>query len=587
MAAVDDAGLSGGARPRRLDVNAVVGHLRLATGLILLFYVVTHFLNHAVGIYSLEALDRGRALFLGLWRNPPMTTVLYGALAIHFALALRSLFLRRRLRGMPRWEALQLVFGLMVPPLLVAHVVGTRVADALFDVEDSYPYVLIIYMQWDPIQGLLQVSALVVAWIHGMIGLHFWLRFRSWYPRARPFLFAAALLIPTLALTGAVDAGLDVVRAAQDPAWIARLMERTHPPGASGVALLYQIRNGIYGVYVAAILGTLAARAVAHWLEARRAAARLIYPDGRVVPIPAGMTVLEASRVAGIPHASICGGRGRCSTCRVRLGRGLDAQAPAAPAERKVLDRVGVPENIRLACQLRPVGLLEVTPLLPPQVPPSAAWRNSGDAHHGREQMLAVLFADLRGFTRMSEHKLPYDVVFLLNRYFREMGQAIERSGGHLDKFIGDGIMALFGVHAPPETASRQAMRAALAMGERLDQLNRSLESDLPEPLRMGIGIHIGPAIVGEMGYGHATSLTAIGDTVNTASRLESLTKTHGVQLIVSTEVERLSGWPLDGFASDEIEIRGRHQRLAVRLIPSTADLPADPADAAPPRAAS
>ena len=128
-------------------------------------------------------------------------------------------------------------------------------------------------------------------------------------------------------------------------------------------------------------------------------------------------------------------------------------------------------------------------------------------------------------------------MVFLLNRYFRATGQAIEAAGGRVDKFIGDGVMAIFGLGTDPQTACRQALDAARRMALALDDLNEAMSGDLDLPFRIGIGLHAGPAIVGEMGYERAAQITAIGDTVNTASRLETLTKEFGAELVVSQEL--------------------------------------------------
>src|SRR5262249_46294281 len=159
-----------------------------------------------------------------------------------------------------------------------------------------------------------------------------------------------------------------------------------------------------------------------------------------------------------------------------------------------------------------------------------------------------------RAFTQLSEQKLPYDLVFLLNRYFAEMGHAVEAAGGHIDKFIGDGVMALFGLDSGIEAGCREGPAAAKDMGGGRQSLNRALIHDLPEPLRIGIGIHTGPAIVGEMGYGAAVSITAVGDAVNIASRLESLTKTYGCELVVSEAVIRRAGIDVGAAARHEIE---------------------------------
>ena len=161
----------------------------------------------------------------------------------------------------------------------------------------------------------------------------------------------------------------------------------------------------------------------------------------------------------------------------------------------------------------------------------------------------------------------------MLNRYFAAMGQAIEEEGGHLDKFIGDGVMALFGIDASPKQACETVLNAAAAMSERLEQLNNVLINDIGEQIRIGIGVHFGTAIVGNMGYGHATGLTAIGDTVNTASRLEGLTKEHKVQLIVSEDVVGHADRDFAGFKTRQTKIRGRVEPLNIYTIKSATEL--------------
>jgi adenylate cyclase len=275
---------------------------------------------------------------------------------------------------------------------------------------------------------------------------------------------------------------------------------------------------------------------------------------------------LEASRFAGIPHASVCGGRGRCSTCRIRISQGLSRQPLPSTAEQKVLQRIGAAPNVRLACQLRPAAHITINPLLPAN---AQARDGFGQPSYlaGQERMIAVLFADLRSFTGIAEQKMPYDLVFLLNSYFETVGHAITAAGGTVDKFIGDGVMALFGVEVGPQEGCRQALDAARNMVDQVRRLSATLSDELTEPLKIGIGIHCGPAVVGRMGYGTTVHLTAIGDTVNVASRLQDLTKEYSCQLIVSEEVARQSGLNTTMLGRHELTVRNRREVLTIFVI--------------------
>jgi adenylate cyclase len=551
----------------------VAQRIRLIAGLVLFVYVTTHLLNHALGLVSLQAMEEGRLVFLAAWRNPIGQLLLYGALLVHFALAHWALYRRRDLR-MPAGEILRIALGLTIVPLLAVHIIGTRGANLVAGVNDFYTYVLLIHWKFETHHIWFQSAALFAAWIHGVIGLHYWLRLKTWYAAALPWGFAAAIVIPLCAWLGYAEAGRDVLRLAEDSEWLRQAVASFNLAPPDVAARLYRVIDGTYVFCAASLAAVALARLMRHGWERRRGIVRIVYPNGRTAAFPKGRSILEVSRAAGIPHASVCGGRGRCSTCRVRVVRGLERLPPASPEELRVLERVGAPRNVRLACQTRPTEELEVIPLLPPNI---ASVR---DAHprspqlEGEEREIAILFADLRDFTRFSEQKLPYDVVFVLNRYFANMGQAVEQAGGHLDKFIGDGVMALFGIDRSLPEACRQALEAARAMGRNLAELNRTLHADLPTPLRMGIGIHAGAAIIGEMGYGTALTITAIGDSVNTASRLESMTKEYAAQLVVSEEVAIRANVDLSAYPSHDLPVRGRKEAVKVRVVAEAATLP-------------
>lgn len=563
-----------------MQTASLIRRVRLISGLILFAYVVTHLVNHMAGLVSISAMQAVLDLQRLLWASPPGLVLLYGAFLLHAGLAIWTLYARRDFRLQPG-EIWQVLLGLAIPPILILHIAGTRGIESLLGVETGYPTILLIYFELSPGSGLRQLLVLLVVWVHGCLGLYLWLRFKAWFPRWRSALFAGALLVPTLALAGVWMAGQ----------WAQYLYDQRQPPFTD--ALVAQIADPQKLVFIGAVergfllgygsllLAALAARRVRRLLEHRRGVVVVTYPDGRRVRVVRGTTILEASRSAGIPHASLCGGRGRCSTCRVRVGDGLSVLPPVDAEEAKVLHRVGAAPNVRLACQTRPTDDLEVQPLLPPNVTARDARARPGYLQ-GDEREVVVLFADLRGFTRLAETRLPFDVVFLLNRYFRTTGEAVESAGGQVDKFIGDGVMALFGVERSAvdgdgRQAARSALLAAQTMAEGLREVERMLagdhsEGDLSqshgtESLRIGIGIHIGPAIVGEMGWGDAVSVTAVGDTVNTASRLEQATKDFGAQLVISAALAERAGLPLADADRRQIELRGRSEALDVLVF--------------------
>jgi adenylate cyclase len=556
----------------------MIRRLRLFSGIAMLAYVAMHLANHAVGLVSVTAMERVLSVVYGVWSSPPGQALLYGSFLVHYALALSALWQRRTLR-LKAGEWGQIVLGFAIPILLAPHVVGTRVADNWFGTHDLYyRYLLWALFVHSPQRGLWQLATLVVAWTHAMIGLHFWLRVRPWYPRLQPAALVVAVMVPLLSVIGAIEAGREIAAlAAADPLWTRQAFAELRLPSPQAAAALARIADLSTWFFAAAIGLLLLARLGRGLWRRRHGVIRIGYPDGRVVEVTPGTSVLEASRLAGIPHAHVCGGRGRCSTCRIRVRARPGAVDPPGPAEERILRRIGAIANVRLACQLRPKGAVEVTPLLPP-LAYAADGQRRVDIAQGSEREIAIMFADIRGFTELSEGRLPYDVVFILNRYFATVGHAVESADGRIDKFLGDGAMALFGIDMGAAAGCRAALAAARQMSERLAGLNASLRAEIDRPLRIGIGIHCGATIVGEIGYGTAAAITAIGDAVNTASRLEELTKEYGCELVVSEEVVRRANVDLSDFPRLEVAIRGKRETLAVRTLASAAVLPAPPA---------
>ncbi|MBJ6127692.1 adenylate/guanylate cyclase domain-containing protein [Microvirga splendida] len=534
--------------------------IRLTSGLVLAAFLLTHFSNHALGLVSVEAMEAGRAWFNRLWRNPVGTTLLYGSLLLHFGLALQALYRRRTLR-MPVREAAQLILGLSLPFLLIGHVTGTRIEWTLTGHDSGYPEVVRNLWLLSPEVGARQAAALVIAWLHGCLGVYFWLRPKPWFPAYALLLYTAAVLGPVFALLGFAEAGQEIAGAP----------ERFATRAAPASDLLPLVGPGLYAVFGGLLAATFAARLIRSAnLWSRRVQIR--YPNDQVATVPAGFSVLEASRIAGIPHISVCGGRGRCSTCRVRVIEGAEGQPPPTAQERGTLARIKAGPNVRLACQFRPSRSVTVVPILSTGRNGMTALVRAGRAQ-GQEREVAVLFCDLRGFTSLTEKRLPFDTVFILNRYFEAVGEAVEDAGGYIDKFIGDGVLALFGLRTTPQEAARQALDAALRIKAGLARLNEDYASEFEHPLRIAMSLHAGPAIVGQMGYGQATSLTAVGDTINAASRLEGLAKELDVELVISEDLATLAGLDLSDRNRQIVSIRGRAAPLGSWIIPEAGSL--------------
>ena len=490
-------------RVRPAGVEGWRGRLRLWSGCVLFTYVTTHLVNHALGLVSLDAMEVGRFWFLALWRHPLGAVALYSAFLIHIAMALWSIY-RRRTWRMPAWEATQLSLGLTIPALLARHVVGTRMANLLYGQVDPYARVALSLWHFRPDLGLRQKNFWLVAWTDGCIGIHFWLRLRPWYPRVRPLLFATAVLLPVLALLGFVNAGRTAAALAREPGGAARLLQQTIGPAQA--AALAQIERtipmflGALGLVLLARAGTPRPRTSPRddpdqlpGRQGGRRARRVHHPRGQPArPDPPRVGVRRARALLDVPRPRHLRIQGH-PRLRAPTSGGCSNGWPRRPASGSPASHArGAMWPSDRWCRPRPRRPRSLV------APRSLA---------GSEQEVTVLFADLRKFTALAERRLPYDVVFFLNRYFEAWGHAIEEAGGVTNQFTGDGVMALFGVDTDPARGCRQALLGAQAMARSVAALSRSLADDLDEPLRIGIGIHTGPAVVGQMGYGETGSI--------------------------------------------------------------------------------
>lgn len=547
--------------------------IRLASGMVLFAYLVSHFLNHALGNISIEAMDSGVHWHIRFWQFPPVGIVFYACCLIHTALGIWALYQRRQFH----WKAiepLQLVLGLSIPALIITHIVGVRVGQAMFGHEKLYPQVFFAYWIVWPLKAWLMYAVITIAWVHGCIGLYFWLRMKAFFKTAAPFLLAVAVLIPTLAMLGLYQGGRNVVDN-DSPEWRAENLAPDKVGTWAEQAVLSDIEDYFLIGYLGLIVVVLLAKGARTIHERRGGMVNLSYGNGRTVRVPKGLSVLEASLRNNVPHASVCGGRARCSTCRIRIIGDCTALPEPSQREAFVLGRVGTADpSIRLACQLRPTTDLSFFQLFLPHAT-SAGSQASNPTRVGQERYLVSMFVDMRGSTKLAEKRLPFDTVFIVNRFLGAVSQAVIESGGRPNQFVGDGMLALFGLTSGRQDACRQALKAAAMIAANVDELNRFLEHDLREPIRFGIGIHGGEVIVGDIGYRDHMVFTALGDAVNVAARLQDMTKSLACEAVISDEVRATAGLSADALPQQEVAIRGRNEPMIVRTVAETRTLSA------------
>jgi adenylate cyclase len=522
--------------------------IRFASGMVLLFFATTHFLNHAAGIAGVEAMELAQEWRYWLWHSWAGTVALYGSLVVHPFFALVRVAQRRTFK-MPAREMLQIALGLAIPLFLIDHIVGTRVMGSYFNLDESYRAVL--RRIW-PGLAASQSLLLLLVWVHGIIGLHFTLRSRDGYQRWRDPFLLLAILIPVLALIGFAVGGREAGAMAVAPDFTTDAQ----------IAMFNQNVTWAKGVFyglVGCFIGFVGIREI-RVRTTRQITVRFVGHGVR--KLAPGLTVLEMFRRFGIPHAALCGGRARCATCRVLVLDGGDKLPAPGMNEAKLLRRISAPERVRLACQIRPRDDVQVQILLASRLKTATPGDFEPDASVGKRG-LTVVVADLRAFSALSERQLPQELIGLLNRFFDEMAQAIAAHGGRIDAFYGDGFMAVFGLEGSPSKGAQTAIASAGDIVRAVEALNREFGAALPLPLRIGIGIHSGQAITGavendSLGRREIT----VGETVAVAAQLELATRRALADILVSEDTIRASGRSYRGTTSLKIAMRGREKPL-------------------------
>jgi adenylate cyclase len=518
-------------------------NLRMASGLVLFGYISAHLINHALGLVSLAAAEAGLEYAVEFWYSKPGTILLYGAAATHFFLALWAVYERRTFR-LPPAELLRIALGFTLPIILINHFANTRLAYDMFGLSSDYTRVIANLWIADS-QGM-QLGLLAPGWLHGCMGLHFAFSRRPLYRELRYILFAIALLVPVFSAFGFVAMGRELstnptaAAAARDYMGSAHVAERVE---------IARWDNQLVIGYFAIIGATFGARAVRNLLErGRKQLVSISYP-GRTVQVPRGWSVLEASRSFHLPHASMCGGRARCSTCRVRVTAGQELCSAIGHDEQVTLRRIAASPDVRLACQLRPSGDISVVTLVQTARP---VYRAAAPAHPTEDEIV-VLVCDFLTRDRLAHDQLPQDLLHLLTLYGEALGNAIRAADGTLISIGSDGVTALFGLGREPAQAARQALRAAAAIERLLMDLDHRLGRDHDRKINVAVNIHIGRAVIGEVGSTDPPALIAVGEAMDGVNELRKAAANHGKLFAISDAVTLAAG--VDPAAGDKIMV--------------------------------
>ena len=555
------------------DLSTFVRKLRVWSGVILFFYAFTHLLNHSVNILSIEAGDYVNETYFDLlWKNIVGTVLLYGSLIVHILLGFYAVGTRKSFK-MTSKEWIQIIFPILALLLLLQHVGAIAVATKIFDVDINYT-LLISLMISEPAEvaaGTVLFSLMTIfIWVHGVIGINTLLRFNmASYGKYKSYFYLVFYGVPILGVFGfwaalKEQSFIAYAKSLQgEENFIFSIIMESVPQEA--FPTLMAIEPLVMNNYPLLVLGLILI-AIANVVRTRFfGRIKIHYSNNKTVSVPKGTSVLEASRLAGVPHQSVCGGKARCTTCRIHVvSHEGDLPVPTA-LESNAIERAGLESEVRLACQLKPTKDLTIIPLVNPENSLDGATNRR--ALSGKEQETVVLFIDLRDFTKLSEKKLPYDVVYILNKYYAVCGKIIEEQGGRLDKFIGDGIMAIFDSSSDANENCRNAVKSGVQISKDMKSLNEEMKINFSEEIRFGMGIHSGDAIVGLMGYGKTFTETVVGDNVNVASRLEELTKNYKAELVLSKYVAEKANLNLEDFKGDTVKVRGRKEDLDILSV--------------------
>jgi adenylate cyclase len=337
------------------SLTLTLRRLRLYSGLILMAFVASHLINLGLGLQSLASVESWHPVFIGFWQTRFGEGLLALSLLIHTVLSLWSIATRRTL-AMHGQDIVQIVLGIFVPALAIGHVLVMRVTGELIaDFNPTYGVILSVYWSYAPLLAFQQLFLVVVVWVHGAIGLYSWMVLQTWWKRVGAFILPFLFAVPIVSLLGFVETGKEVLRRLSEDGAFKQAIDQNWDKINQVRPQLEQIHRIILYLYwLSAVIAI--AILLARLIVARREIIAVDYDGGAHGSGRRGLSVLEISLASGIPHANVCGGRGRCGTCRVDVKAGATHLSQPDAAELLTLAGVGAPSQVRLACQARVLG---------------------------------------------------------------------------------------------------------------------------------------------------------------------------------------------------------------------------------------
>ncbi|MFO1134254.1 MAG: 2Fe-2S iron-sulfur cluster-binding protein [Rhodoblastus sp.] len=499
--------------------------LRFTSGVVLFVYLTTHLTNHALGLVSLAVAETGLDYAMMVWQSRAGTLLLYGAALTHVGLAFEAVYQRRTLRRMPFRDLLRIALGLNLPVLLIAHAASTRLAMELYDYQLFYADV--VRDLWQSSSQTRQFAILAPGWIHGCLGLQAAFGRKRWWRQWLPLLFGVFLVLPILSALGFIEMQRELTRFGAVP-------PAGHGPSVETMAGVARWRDRTVDIYMALVACLFAARFLRWGYERLRGVTvEIAYPGARV-RAPLGWSVLEASRANHIAHASACGGRARCSTCRVRVLKGQENCPPAGRNEILTLERISAAPDMRLACQLRPNGPVSVAPL--DSVEAAAAQ----SAH---EEICALVLLRLGNRSALSSAMLPQDLQWALTEFYRTFDKTVRAQGGLVLAFGGEQGWACFPVGRDAARAARRALATVRELEKEIERLSRVLLDHWNVSIEAAILAHLGPILVDPAALTAADSKSpvVVGRAIDEADRAREAFA-DGDSMVVSADLIAQAG---------------------------------------------